>query len=115
MINDLLQAISSTVTIERFFLATCQNEINALLRISGNNKNFELVCRNAHGISLDDISAPFQISGFEIRDNSELGYQADSRYTVCDYEDGAISFYCEEIEVTEIITETDIKTEIEQI
>lgn len=101
MINEPLSKIGSTVTIERFFLATCQNKINALLRISDGDKSLELVCRNAHGISLDDISAPFQISGFEIRDNSELGYQADSRYTVCDYEDCAISFYCEEIEVTE--------------
>ena len=48
---------------------------------------------------MSDISYPFQICGFEILDYSSRGYQKDSRFFVNDYEDGKLSFFCENFEI----------------
>lgn len=58
-----------------------------------------LRCKNVHGLKVDELSYPMQIAGFEIVDNSDKGWEANQRYTVRDYEDGKISFYCETIEI----------------
>ena len=48
---------------------------------------------------MSDISYPFQICGFEILDYSSHGYQKDSRFFVNGYEDGKLSFFCENFEI----------------
>ena len=39
------------------------------------------------------------ICGFEILDYSSRGYKKDSRFFVNDYEEGKLSFFCENFEV----------------
>ena len=41
---------------------------------------------------------PMQICGFEIRDHRADGWDADQRYEISDFEDGALHFFCREIE-----------------
>ena len=48
---------------------------------------------------MDELFYPMQIAGFEIISNSDKGREVSQRYTVRDYEDGKIGFYCETIEV----------------
>ena len=67
--------------------------------ITDENKSLYIVFKNISKLNLSDISYPFQICGFEIKDFNSYGYQNDSRYFVNDFEDNAISFYCENIEV----------------
>ena len=54
---------------------------------------------NVSSLNIKDMSFPFEISALEIIDNSQRGWGRDKRYFVNDYEDGKISFYCEEITV----------------
>ena len=54
---------------------------------------------NVSKLKMSDISYPFQICGFEILDYSSRGYQKDSRFFVNDYEDGKLSFFCENFEI----------------
>ena len=54
---------------------------------------------NVVDLSLDSISFPFQIFGLEILDNKNRGWDSSMRYTVHDYEDGKIRFYCEKFEI----------------
>ena len=67
--------------------------------VTDENKSLSIVFGNISKLNLSDISYPFQICGFEIKDYNSYGYEKDSRYFVNDYEDNAISFYCEKIEI----------------
>ena len=58
-----------------------------------------VVFHNVSNLSINDLSYPFQICGFEILDNKSKGWQSSSRYTVNDFEDGKISLLCENITV----------------
>ena len=83
------------------FSVLCENGfIELQMRcITEENKSLFIVFRNVSKLNLSDISYPFQICGFEIKDNNFYGYEKDFRYFINDYEDNAISFYCEIIEI----------------
>ena len=66
--------------------------------VTEENKSLFIVFGNISKLNLSDISYPFQICGFEIKDYNSCGYENDSRYFVNDFEDNLISFYCEKIE-----------------
>lgn len=63
------------------------------------NLPMKIIFRNVSSLSITEISFPFEISGFEVIDNSRREWENRARYTVHDFEDGKISFYCEQIEV----------------
>ena len=67
--------------------------------VSEDQNAYFIVFENVSMLKLLDISYPFQICGFEILDYSSRGYQKDSRFFVNDYEDGKLSFFCENFEI----------------
>ena len=67
------------------------------LTLSLNGNIISLGCENVHGLTMDALSYPLQIAGFEIVDNCEKGWDDSTRYTVRDYEDGILEFHCEKI------------------
>ena len=67
--------------------------------ISEDQNAYFIVFENVSKLQMSDISYPFQICGFEILDCSSRGYQKDSRFFVNDYEDGKLSFFCENFEI----------------
>ena len=67
--------------------------------ISEDRNAYFIVFENISNLKLSEISYPFQVCGFEILDYSSRGYQKDSRFFVNDYEDGMISFFCEDFEI----------------
>ena len=67
--------------------------------ISEDQNAYFIVFENVSKVKLSEISYPFQICGFEILDYSSRGYQGDSRFFVNDYEDGKLSFFCENFEI----------------
>ena len=69
--------------------------------ISEDQNTYLIIFENVSMLKLSDISYPFQIGGFEILDYSSRGYQKDSRFFVNDYEDGTLSFFCENFEIFE--------------
>ena len=73
--------------------------ISADSREYNNENSYFIIFQNVSKIKLSEISYPFQICGFEILDYSSRGYQNDSRFFVNDYEDGKLSFYCEDFEI----------------
>jgi hypothetical protein len=50
-------------------------------------------------LCLDCVNWPFVVHGFEILDNLELGWEKSARFRVQDYEDGLISFFCQNINI----------------
>ena len=67
--------------------------------ISEDENAYFIVFENVSKLKLSDISYPFQICGFEILDFSSRGYQENSRFFANDYEDGKLSFFCENFEI----------------
>ena len=67
--------------------------------ISEDQNTYYIVFENVSKLELSEISYPFQISGCEILDYSSRGYQKDTRFFVNDYEDGTLSFFCENFEI----------------
>ena len=67
--------------------------------VSEDQNAYFIVFENISNLKLSEISYPFQVCGFEILDYSSRGYQKDSRFFVNDYEDGRISFSCEDFEI----------------
>ena len=67
--------------------------------VSEDQNTYFIVFENISKLKLSEISYPFQICGFEILDYNSRGYQKDSRFFVNDYEDGIISFFCENFEI----------------
>ena len=67
--------------------------------VSEDQNPYHIVFENVSNLKLLEISYPFQICGFEILDYSSRGYQKDSRFFVNDYEDGRLSFFCENFEI----------------
>ena len=67
--------------------------------VSEDQNTYFIVFENVSKLKLSDISYPFQICGFEILDYSSRGYGKDSRFFVNDYEDGRLSFFCENFEI----------------
>ena len=67
--------------------------------ISEDQNGYFIVFENVSKLKMSDISYPFQICGFEILDYSSRGYQKDTRFFVNDYENGTLSFFCENFEI----------------
>lgn len=61
-----------------------------------------ILCQGIRDLSLSDFtSTPTQISGFEITDISDLGWE-QLRFEISDYEDNQIRFYCKTIEILDV-------------
>ncbi len=63
------------------------------------NEVVQMVFHNVSCLNIQDFSKPYQICGFEILDNKEKGWEKSHRYTINDYEDGTMKFYCENFEI----------------
>lgn len=63
------------------------------------NKVYSISFTNVSQVNIRDFSTPFQIAGFEIFSNKNRGWEKSLTYTIHDYEDGKVSFYCEDFDV----------------
>lgn len=71
--------------------------INLLMSDEDESYKIQFLLKNVHGDISFKISEP--LSGFAICDMKEYGYEQDCRFRVYDFENGAFSVYCEDIEV----------------
>lgn len=55
---------------------------------------------NSTKIEISIFSIPHSVDELVIEDNSIKGWQKDVRYSVSDYEDSSLSFYCENYEIS---------------
>ena len=88
------------ITICDFSIEYYKNTLTVKMSCIAEDKNsYFIVFENVSKLNLSEIHYPFQICGFEILDYSSRGYQKDTRFFVNDYEDGRISFYCEDLAI----------------
>lgn len=96
--NNLISEIQGkSVFIKSLWVELTDNALSVKLQFDvKNGGSYYAVFQNASRLKLENVSCPFQISCFEIIDNSSRGYQADSRFFANDFDDGVLSFYCED-------------------
>lgn len=91
------------------------NEIEILEMLLKNvDEHLELSCKiyfekviyritfyNVSRFKVGKSSSPLVVRGFEIIDHSQKGWEKDSKYEICDFEDDCIHFFCESLEINE--------------
>ncbi|MBQ7915984.1 MAG: hypothetical protein IJ315_04265 [Firmicutes bacterium] len=97
--SGIEQLQGKSVEVDELMIKCQEGQLIMRLSLYVGRKRFHCTFRNVTGISLDELYYPMQIMGFEILDNKKLGWESAQRYTVRDYEDGKIRFWCEEVEV----------------
>lgn len=81
-------------------------KINARFNNIVNNKeeliNLEIIFKNITNFSLKDVSGIIHISGFEIIDHKEDGWDTESRFEINDFENGDLHFICQDFNVKQL-------------
>lgn len=67
------------------------------LTVNLDNTELQIRFKNVSGITIKEISFPMCVQGFEIIDNQKNGWEGSQRYTVHDFEDETIHFYCQRV------------------
>lgn len=87
-----------TCSVDELRIIKCEEGVRITLRICSDKCNATLILHNASDIRIDFTSS-LLIDGFEILDNSSRGWLNDVRYTLNDFENGAIKLYFESYEI----------------
>lgn len=97
--GDVIVFEGRDLAIQEFILLQDNGMLN--LTIKGATNGFAVIMRfyNVSRMYIENISIPVIIQGFVIISNNDNGWDRDSKYSIRDYEDGSISFMCEEFEV----------------
>lgn len=79
---------------------SCENfKIDLMLKGLFDKNNILIRCSNISHLNIQNLSAPMQISGLEIICNKSKGWERTSNYTIRDFEENRIEFFCEDIEI----------------
>jgi len=62
-------------------------------------ETYEIHFSGVYDLVLRDVQFPFQIFGFTIDSNTSRGWERAQAFTINDYEDDKIHFYCEAVDV----------------
>lgn len=96
-----------TVFIEELSLSCKGNTLEALLIIKFLEKKYCAYLYDVSGVSLDDLSFPMCICGFELISNKKKGWDWFSSYEICDFEDEKIHLFCRDFDFFELETQED--------
>ena len=89
-----------SIIVSNFEIVHSEGTLHIKMTCTSEDQNtYFFVFENVSKVKISDIFYPFQICGFEIIDYTARGYQNDSRFFVNDYEDGKLSFFCEQFEI----------------
>lgn len=90
-----------TVFIEEFSLSNKENSLELLLIIKSLGKKYCAHFYDVSRVSLDDLSFPMQICGFNLISNKKKGWDWSSNYEICDFEDDKIHLFCRNFDLYE--------------
>lgn len=93
-----------SVFIEEFSLFNKGNSLELLLIIKFLEKKYCAYFYDVSSVSLDDISLPMYIDGFELISNKKKGWDWSSSYEICDFEDDKIHLFCRDFDFYELET-----------
>ncbi len=94
-INSLING--QIIKISLLSICTKENQMNIEMSLKTDNSCVSISFSNVSSLQIRGLAYPSQISGFEIISNKDKGWDKSQRYTINDYEDGKIKFFCEDI------------------
>lgn len=90
---DFLQG--KEMLISEITVKTTGCNLDLILTVIHSGKIYRLIFKNISRFSVDDLSAPMEIQGFEIIDHFSNGWDKESRFEIRDFEEDKIRFFCE--------------------
>ena len=90
------------VFIEEFSLSHKENSLELLLIIKFFGKKYCAHFYDVSRVSLDDLSFPMQICGFNLISHKENGWDWSSNYEICDFEDNKIHLFFRDFDFYEL-------------
>lgn len=106
MLGDAWKALQGhSIQIERLTL-TSNRGVHLSILCKTEKDYWRIDFENVSALHIREFNFPMMIYGFEIRDNLYRGWEHDNRYTIRDFEEGQISFHCQDIRayITDSIT-----------
>lgn len=100
MKNELLEAIQGKkIKLLNLSLLYVNERVELSVKACCDNTMLYMLFYNVSCFSANKLSKPLEIKGFEIVSNKAKGWEKDLNYTVHDFEDYCISFFCEDFEM----------------
>ncbi len=96
-VNDLINSQIIEINSIHIFSEENQNQVNIKMSIKASDSCISISFLNVSALEICGLSYPNQIAGFEVVCNEDKGWDKNQRYTINDYEDGKIKFFCEDI------------------
>lgn len=90
--------------VEKMTLKCINNQMMLSLVVQSKG---EILCAEFDRVSefcVEKLSSPIIIQGLEIVDNTTRGWESVHQYTVRDFEDDTISFFCQKVKVSVLKT-----------
>ena len=92
--------VDSFVQLDSIHIFTQTHQLNIRFVCTDSQKHqYALDFKNVHTIDIRSLSFPMIVSGFEIIDHKQDGWDSESRFEILDYEDNVIHFTCENVAV----------------
>ena len=82
-------------------ITTEDNQLCLFWKTTFKDRIVQLKFFNVSRFRMGEISAPLEIHGFDIINHSQKGWENESKYEICDYEDNRVNFFCEKFELLE--------------
>ena len=99
VINNLNLVQGKNIRIIELVLLCENSECNLKLKCLSEKYEVTIQCFNVSHLNIENLSAPMQIGGFEIICNKVKGWERSSNYTIRDFEENLIRFFCEDVEI----------------
>ena len=93
----------NNIEVAEMTILNTENKLNLLLKTCSGGALSTMEFKNVSRINIKDLSLSLTLSGIEIIDHFEDGWDVGSRYEIRDYEDGRISFFCESFTEPEVL------------
>lgn len=98
-IEKLNNILGKPIEMSSIILSYDNNKLVLSLNFDCDNGIYTIDFYNVSSLRINEISSPMQVQGLDIIDNKEKGWDSSVRYSVVDYEDDIMSFYCEDFNI----------------
>ena len=89
------------IEILEMVLKNVDNQLELSWKTNCENTFFWVTFSNVSRFRIGEVSMPLEIHGFEIISHSQNGWEKDSTYEICDFEDDHVHFFCEYFKMDE--------------
>lgn len=83
------------IEILEMILKNSDDQLELSWKIFFENAIFRITFYNVSRFRIGELSMPLEVHGFEIINHSKNGWEKDSTYEICDFEDDRVNFFCE--------------------